>query len=62
MSSSDSNINMKYSGDKGISIQNYGQINLTINNEGEKELRSKKKRKLSLSDTSSDIEGTMRGK
>ena len=60
MSTSDTKINMKSSGDNGISIQNYGHINLTINNEGEKEIRSKRKRKPSERDTTP--EGETRGK
>ena len=42
MSTSDTKINMKSSGD---SIQNYGHINLTIKSDGEREVRSKRKRK-----------------
>ena len=62
MSTSDKEINMKSRGDNGISIQNYGHINLTNNHDGEKELRSKRKRKPSERDTKPDIEGTRRGK
>ena len=60
MSSPDTNINMKTIGDHGISIQNYGNIHLTIKNEGEKEMRSKRKRK--SRDPTPDDEGTVRGK
>ena len=62
MSSPDNNINMKTSGDKGISIQNYGHINLTIISDAEKELRSKRKRKSKERDTTPDVEGTLTGK
>ena len=63
MSTSDTNINMKSLGDKGISIQNYGgHINLTINNEVEKEVRSKRKRDQSEKDSTQDTEGATGGK
>ena len=62
MSTSDKEINMKSRGDNGISIQNYGHINLTNNNDGEKELRSKRKRKSKERDTTPDVEGTLTGK
>ena len=64
MSSSATNINMKTFGDQGISIQNYGHIdiNLTIYNDGENEVRSKRKRKLSERQGTPDAEETMRGK
>ena len=62
MSSPDANINMKTNGDNGISIQNYGHINLTINSDVEKEVRKKRKRKSSKRDTTPDDEGTLKGK
>ena len=62
MSSSATNINMKTFGDQGISIQNYGHINLTIINVGENEVRSKRKRKSSERQGIPDTEETMRGK
>ena len=61
MSSTGTNMNMKTKGDNGISIQNYGQINLTIISEGEKERRSKRKRKSGARDTTPDHE-TISGK
>ena len=64
MSTSDTNINMKSLGDKGISIINNGHLNLTIYNEGEKEEKSKRKRNSSekAKDHTPDIEGETRAK
>ena len=62
MSSPDATINMKTSGDHGISIQNYGHIHLTIISDGEKEVRSKRKRKSKERDSTPDVDGPVRGK